>query len=47
MEVGGENEDLSFLDCLRNSVNLKEEKGKKKRRKREKRKRKKKEKLIE
>ena len=45
MEVGRENEKLSFLECLRNRVNLKEEKGKKKRRKREKRKRKKKRKV--
>jgi hypothetical protein len=45
MEVGEENEDLSFLVSLRNSVNLKE--GKKKKKKREKRKRKKKEKLME
>jgi hypothetical protein len=48
MELRGENEDLSVLECLRKSVNLKEEKKKKKkRRKREKRNRKKKEKLME
>jgi hypothetical protein len=48
MEVGRENEKLSFLECLRNSVNLKEEKGKKKKGEKEKRGReKKKEKLIE
>jgi hypothetical protein len=40
--MGRDDEDLSFLECLRKSVNLKEEKGKKKRRKRGKRKRKKK-----
>ena len=32
--MGRENEDLSFLECLRKIVNLKEEKGKKKKKKR-------------
>ena len=44
MEVGRENEDLSFLECLRNSVNLKEEKGKKKKEKKRKEEEKKKKK---
>jgi hypothetical protein len=35
--VGRENEDLSFLECLRKSVNLKEEKGKRKKKKEKKR----------
>ena len=45
MEVGRENEDLSFLKCLRNSVNLKEEKGKKKKKKKRKEEKKKKKKV--
>ena len=44
MEVGRENEKLSFLECLRNSVNLKEEKGKKKKEKKRKEEEKKKKK---
>ena len=45
--MGRENEDLSFLECLRKSVNLKEEKGKKKKEKEERGGEKKKEKWME